>query len=227
MPNSTLSTRRVKAAGQLSKAEAIAEIKSLHEDLCFAAQISLEKAMRIGQVLSAQKEKLPHGKWEDFVLAELPFTVRTASNYMRVARHLKSETISDLPLTAAYRLLTEPKHKPQTKPAQRESEQEDPPRVVAHVEVMTPELDPPTSPTPSEGTERIIDAPALETFKRAMLGQGAAKKWWFKSASPKRRGEFIDLLMVISGRVSVPSKARLRQRFEQWMELHVTEEAAR
>ena len=69
-------------------------------------------------------------------------------------------------------------------------------------------------------------APDLNKFRSAKISRHAARRWWWGSATPAGRGSFIETLMSLGGNTYVPSKAKLRQRFEQWMELYVTEEAA-
>jgi hypothetical protein len=87
----------------------LAQIIQLHGEIADAARVSLEKAMRIGELLEEEKTRLGHGAWLPWVQKHLPFTERTARNYMRIYENrerLKSETVSDL--TQAYRLLAEP-----------------------------------------------------------------------------------------------------------------------
>ncbi len=85
---------------------ALDEIAILHGEITAAARTSLEKAMRVGELLAGIKAGLSHGKWLPWVAANLPFTDRTARNYLRVFEKrdkIKSESVSDL--TTAYRLL--------------------------------------------------------------------------------------------------------------------------
>src|SRR4051812_35677445 len=84
------------------------EIAALHAQFKEAAEMAIEKAIRIGRLLQEQKKKMKHGKWEEFVANSLPFCSRTARNYMRLAAAsstFKSETISDLGVTKAYAAL--------------------------------------------------------------------------------------------------------------------------
>ena len=88
----------------------IQEIISLHDEVRGYLKLSLEKAIRIGELLAEQKESLKHGEFTPWVKANLPFTDRTARNYMGLYRKrdlLKTETVSDL--TSAYKLLAAPK----------------------------------------------------------------------------------------------------------------------
>lgn len=88
------------------------EIRELHSDIMAALQSSLEKAVRIGELLAQRKAALPHGRFIPWIEAHLPFSDRTARNYMRLFRErdrwLKSESVSDLRLGAAYKLLAGP-----------------------------------------------------------------------------------------------------------------------
>ena len=86
------------------------EIAELHNDIAGHLQQSLDKAIRIGELLAEQKQSLKHGEFTSWIAAHLPFTDRTARNYMRLHENrekLKTETVSDL--TSAYKLLTAPK----------------------------------------------------------------------------------------------------------------------
>jgi hypothetical protein len=86
----------------------IREITRLHGELCGYLRLSLDNAIRIGELLTEQKDSLPHGDFSAWVDENLPFTDRTARNYMRLYRErdrLKTETVSVL--TEGYRLLAE------------------------------------------------------------------------------------------------------------------------
>ena len=86
------------------------EIIRLHDEVIGALKTSLKKAIRIGELLTDQKESMGHGAFLPWVKENLPFTDRTARNYMRLHRErdrLKTETVSDL--KGAYKLLGAPK----------------------------------------------------------------------------------------------------------------------
>lgn len=90
----------------------IKEITDLHNEIGGYIKVTLDKAIRIGELLSQQKEELKHGEFTSWIEDNLPFTDRTARNYMNIFRNrerLKTETVSDL--TTAYKLLEEPKPK--------------------------------------------------------------------------------------------------------------------
>jgi hypothetical protein len=82
------------------------EISALHREIRWHARVTLEKAIRIGELLTQQKQALPHGEFTPWLRANVPFTERTATNYMRVfekREELKSENVSVL--RQAYKLL--------------------------------------------------------------------------------------------------------------------------
>jgi len=97
----------------LNKAEVsrLQEITQLHNEIGGYLKMSLEKAIRIGELLVEQKNSLKHGGFISWVKDNLPFTDRTARNYMGLYRErdrLKTETVSDLGVTGGYRMLTAP-----------------------------------------------------------------------------------------------------------------------
>jgi hypothetical protein len=90
----------------------INRIVKLHDRIIGNLKQSLNDAMQIGKLLTEQKASLNHGEFTPWVHNHLPFTDRTARNYMRLHRErdrLKTETVSDL--KSAYKLLTAPNEK--------------------------------------------------------------------------------------------------------------------
>jgi hypothetical protein len=88
----------------------VQQIVSLHNQIISDLKRSLDSAIKIGHLLTEQKASLKHGEFGPWVKSNLPFTDRTARNYMRLHREkdrLKTETVSDL--KSAYRVLTAPK----------------------------------------------------------------------------------------------------------------------
>ena len=87
----------------------IQEIVALHNEIDGHLRMSLEKAIRIGELLTEQKDSLKHGEFTPWIKDNLPFTDRTARNYMRLYKQkdrLKTETVSDL--KSAYQLIFDP-----------------------------------------------------------------------------------------------------------------------
>jgi hypothetical protein len=88
------------------------EIVRLHNEIIGNLRMSLKNAIRIGELLTKQKADMKHGEFGTWIKSNLPFTDRTARNYMRLYSQqdlLKTETVSDL--KSAYRLLESPKPK--------------------------------------------------------------------------------------------------------------------
>jgi hypothetical protein len=84
----------------------VSEILALHNEIRDLLGLSVEKAIRIGQLLVEQKNSLPHGNFSRWIKTNLPFTDRTARNYMRLYHNrdlLKTENVSVLGM--AYKLL--------------------------------------------------------------------------------------------------------------------------
>jgi hypothetical protein len=83
-----------------------AEIMTLHTAIVEAGRTALDNAIRIGELLAAQKASLGHGDFGSWCRGNLPFTERTARRYMQVyeARdRLKRTAVSVL--GDAYRMI--------------------------------------------------------------------------------------------------------------------------
>lgn len=94
---------------QVSLKQSRCEINKLHAEIISAARTSLDKAIRIGKLLTDARAKLNHGEWLPWLRRNISFTDRTARNYIRCfeeRKRLKLETISNL--ADAYRLLEGP-----------------------------------------------------------------------------------------------------------------------
>ena len=101
----------------------VEEITILHNDIAGHLRQSLDKAIRIGELLKEQKDNLKHGDFMKWVSDNLPFTDRTARNYMRLFENrdkLKTETVSTL--TTAYKMLNESREESAQEEAIREIE---------------------------------------------------------------------------------------------------------
>lgn len=87
----------------------ITEINTLHSEIGGCLRMTLDKAIRVGELLQEQKNSLKHGGWTEWVENNLSFTSRTATNYMQTFKkkeYLKSENVSDL--AGAYKTLANP-----------------------------------------------------------------------------------------------------------------------
>jgi modification methylase len=86
--------------------EVVQKVIKLHNENLHAFKMSIDRSIQIGEILWKQKESLGHGKWLPWVAKYLPFSSRSATNYLNLYEHrekLKSESVSDL--QTAYKLL--------------------------------------------------------------------------------------------------------------------------
>ena len=93
-----------------SKVERIIE---MHSQIMRRARLSLEDAIKIGELLSEEKRKLQHGEWGNWINENLPFTASTAATYMRLylrKDEFEEKGIADL--KGAYKLITPAKRLP-------------------------------------------------------------------------------------------------------------------
>jgi len=100
--------RKGGAMGNAIQVNTAQEIRQLHNKIEGYILSSIDNALRIGELLSEQKKALKHGEFTVWVSDNLPFSVRTAQNYMRVYRNkslMKNESVSHL--AQAYNLLPE------------------------------------------------------------------------------------------------------------------------
>jgi hypothetical protein len=84
----------------------VTEITELHYKITTAIKKTLQDAIRIGELLKEQKDKMPHGVFTSWIKENLPFSDRTARNYMRVhesRERLKTESVSVL--NGAYKMI--------------------------------------------------------------------------------------------------------------------------
>ena len=85
------------------------QIIKLHEQVQANLDKTLNDAIRIGELLNLKKQELGHGNFGNWIKRSLPFTDRTARNYIKIysnKNELKMESVSDL--SSAYKLLKKP-----------------------------------------------------------------------------------------------------------------------
>lgn len=91
---------------------AVKEIAALHSEIIDAARMTLDKAIRIGELLTGIKSSLKHGQWLPWVKSNLPFDDSQGRRYMAVFRNrdqiTNRESAHDLTFSDAYRLLAAP-----------------------------------------------------------------------------------------------------------------------
>ena len=85
----------------------IQEIVMLHNEIAGHLKMSLEKAIRIGELLTEQKAGLKHGAWLPWIKANLPFSDRTARVYVRCFEN-KDKLAESATLASAMKLLAGP-----------------------------------------------------------------------------------------------------------------------
>ncbi len=84
------------------------EINTLHEGLLGLLSQGIEKAVRIGELLTAKKAELKHGEFIPWIKENLVFTDRTARNYMTLFEN-KDKALEAGNVTEAYKMLAEHK----------------------------------------------------------------------------------------------------------------------
>lgn len=94
--------------GPVEESEPIViEVIRLHDEVCNESRSTLQKAFRIGELLTKQKSELQHGEWGQWCITHIPtISERTIQRYMQLwdnkgwltSTFLKSDTVSDLPL---------------------------------------------------------------------------------------------------------------------------------
>ena len=70
----------------LTLEERAMQIRIAHNDVATAVLTAVERALDAGLQLTAAKEEVGHGRFEGYV-ARCGISMRTAQNYMRLARH--------------------------------------------------------------------------------------------------------------------------------------------
>jgi hypothetical protein len=63
-------------------ANPVTEINRLHAEICDAARTGIDRAARIGELLTEQKSALGHGKWLAWLRANVQFSRQTADNFI-------------------------------------------------------------------------------------------------------------------------------------------------
>jgi N6-adenosine-specific RNA methylase IME4 len=91
---------------ELTPRSSAQEINRLHSEICSAARTTIEKAIRIGELLTEQKGTLNHGEWLPWLKANIEFSVATAGNYMGIfQRRDDPKFLNVRNMSDAYKLL--------------------------------------------------------------------------------------------------------------------------
>ncbi len=93
--------------------ELAAQINAAHVECEHALKAGLARALKVGQLLVAAKQRVGHGQWLPWLKTNVHFSERSAQDYMRVARRWSEleaipQGVADLPFHAAVTLLTAP-----------------------------------------------------------------------------------------------------------------------
>lgn len=67
--------------------ELTSTIRRGHRAVLSAVVDALQNAIETGKALKPAKEEVGHGNFEEYVAVSCGFTIRTAQNYMRLAKH--------------------------------------------------------------------------------------------------------------------------------------------
>jgi hypothetical protein len=90
--------------------DCVNQIITLHSEIRRHVGTMVQKAIHLGELLIAQKQKMQHGQFTQWIEKNLPFSARTAQNYMRLYRRreeIKNEKVSLL--SDAYNIVKLPK----------------------------------------------------------------------------------------------------------------------
>ena len=148
----------ISSASKALVVERTKQIVDLHLGIEASLRRSVQDAIRLGELLTAQKEALSHGEFLPWIERELPFSQPTASRYMMLFAY-KNKVFSLNSLTEAYQVAQiedqrqHPKPRPQVAPEVRERQE----AFKAHVE----KLDSEARKTQAEAATEKIDVDDL------------------------------------------------------------------
>jgi hypothetical protein len=92
--------------GENRRAILVSEILSFDKQLQKSSLTAAEAVLAIGHRLIELKDLLGHGAWLPYVHKELPYSEKTAQNYMAIAKSkIKSATLADLGITGALKTI--------------------------------------------------------------------------------------------------------------------------
>lgn len=87
--------------------ELVKQIKELHSQIMKDSKDSLQRAIKLGGILSDYKDTVGHGHFVEWINTSLPFSERTSRNYMSLFRH--KDKIQEQKITSllqAYKLIS-------------------------------------------------------------------------------------------------------------------------
>lgn len=107
------------------------------------ARNAVASAIEAGVMLNRAKSLVPHGQWNDWLLAHVAVAPRTAQAYMRLAKahphlpHEKRNAVADLPLREALAAIATPPTAPPRQQTQYPPHRSDRDRAVSQLRVTT------------------------------------------------------------------------------------------
>jgi hypothetical protein len=173
--NTPTNTPELTASAEIVNEQSLLkEIAQLYGEIFGLAESALEKAIRIGAQLRILKATREHGEWQRYVKMNLPFSLRTASDYMRAAEateenpqlleDAKGKTLERLlSLIASPKKPEQPKASPDAAIEEVNVPADEAPQVVDNnPQLLVPEIEEEDLPEP-ETSRRSMSPPATRT----------------------------------------------------------------
>jgi hypothetical protein len=92
----------------LQRTPEITEINRLHAEILTSAQNAIQKAIRVGEILTAEKAKVKHGDWGLWIEVNLDFSQDTAERWMGLYKNRNNSNSARVRnLTDAYKVLAQ------------------------------------------------------------------------------------------------------------------------
>lgn len=173
---------------------AIREIQKLYQEIESAGKVMIEKAIRIGELLTEQKAFVGHGEWIPWIDENLPFDRRQASKYIRAYTHRKTlNGTSSSHLTDAIASLAKPKTAHVAHNA-GENEWYTPPKFIEAAREVMGGID--TDPASSKIANKTVKADTFYDTKDDGLEQEWGQRVWINPPySQPQISQFCDALV--------------------------------
>lgn len=145
-------------------------IRELASELDQLGKSALDKAAEAGHLLTECKAGLDHGAWLPWLEENFTFTDRTAQRWMKLAEDmatgkLKNDTVSDLGLTEAYRLLSD-----SAAPTEDTEDTDPDPLVVDGIKAETPDQTPRPHVSQNSGENEWFTPPEFIASAVVVMG---------------------------------------------------------
>ena len=110
--------------GEIEIYDVVEKINYEHELCVGSMRNSVEHAIRVGELLNEQKEKVPQGEWVIWVNINCDFKIRAAQNYMRIATKAHEHALLDNlnSIKSALHIITQSDPKPKKETQEPEQE---------------------------------------------------------------------------------------------------------